>query len=190
MGDLRITTTPALIGIQTKTGRLEIQQPKADMELNIQHPKVEIHSEQVKVQIDQYECFAEAGLKNFIDLTRENAAFAKQKFAEAVDRIVRQGDEMVASLHKGVDMIPIHAEENAFERNRVDYNMDTIPKSRPRIDFIGGTVDIKAIEGRVDAQVRINKPIIDYTRGSVDIYLRQKNSINIEYVGNQLDVTG
>ncbi len=190
MGYLSITTTPALIGIKTTSAKQEIQQPKAEVKLNIQHPKVEIDSEQVQVRIDQYQCFAESGLKNYLDLTKDNAAFAQQKFSEAVARIVRQGDEMVENLHKGRDMIPIHAMENAIAKNSRQFNMVTMPKSCPKIDFVGGTVDINVVEGKVDIQVKTNKPIIDYNRGNVDIYLRQKNSIDIEYVDGKVDEIG
>ena len=69
--DLKITTTPALIGIQRTPGRQEIQQPKADMEMDIQEPRLEIDSELGQIRIDQYQCFAESGLKNFLDLTKD-----------------------------------------------------------------------------------------------------------------------
>ena len=159
------------------------------MEMDIQEPRLEIDSELGQIRIDQYQCFAESGLKNSIDLTEDNAAFAQQKFAQAVGRIVSQGDAMVASLSRGTDMIPIHAQENALAKNSREFNMVTMPRSRPQIDFVGGTVNINVIEGRVNLQTRANKPIIDYTRGNVDIYLRQKNSINIEYIGNQVNET-
>jgi hypothetical protein len=188
MNSLRISTVPALIGIQTTPGRMEIQQPKADVELNIEHPRVEIDSELGQVVIDQSQCFSESGLKNYSELTQDNIAYAKQKFSEAIARIVRQGDEMVMSLHKGTDMFAAHAMENALARNNSEFNMVTMPRSRPKIDFVGGTVEINVIEGRVSPDVRINKPIINFIRGNVDIYLRQRNSIHIEYIGNQMDL--
>ena len=188
--DLKITSTPALIGIQTNHGKLEIQQPKADMELNIEHPRLEIYSELGQIHIDQYQCFAESGLKNVFDLTLDMTAFAKQKFAQAVARIVRQGDDYVASLHRKTDMIPIHAKENALSRNSSEFNMVTMPRSRPKIDFSGGTVDINVIEGRVNLQVNVNKPIINANRTKVDIYLRQRNSVNIEFVEKRVNTLG
>lgn len=187
MNLLRITTKPALLGMETTPGKYDIQQPKADMQLNTQKPRLEMNTEHVQVLIDQYQCFAESGLKNYIDLTKDNVAFAQQKFSEAVARIVRQGDEMVSSLHKGQDMIPIHAQENIVAKNDKEFNMVTMPKSRPKIDFKGGTVEINVVEGKVDLQAKVNKPKINYNRGKLDIYLRQKNSVNIEYLGNQLN---
>ncbi|MBB6216414.1 hypothetical protein HNQ80_002514 [Anaerosolibacter carboniphilus] len=186
--DLRITSTPALIGINTIPWKVEIQQPKADVELNTQHPKVEIHSEQVQVQIDQSKCFSEAGLKPISELSKENADLGHQKVMEGIARRVRQGHEL-AAIHKGGNPIASHAAENAFHLDDKEFTFDLIPKSRPKIDFIGGTVDINVIEGKVDMEVQVNKPIIDFTRGKVEIYLRQRNSIQIEYVGNSLNVT-
>lgn len=184
--DLKITTTPAQIGIKTTPARLEIQQPKADVALNIEHPRVEIDSEPIQVQIDQYQCFAEAGLKNFLDLTKEGAQIAKNKAMQGIERIVSQGNAL-AAIHQGGNPIADQAEENAFHLDDAEFNFDLIPKSRPKIDFIGGEVDIKVIEGKVNPKVKVNKPIVDYTRGKVEIYLKQKNSINIEYVGKKFN---
>ena len=185
--DLRITTTPALIGIDRTPRKLEIQQPKADMALNIEQARVEINTEPGQVQIDQSQCFAEAGLKDIFELTRDNADFARQKAMEGIARIVRQGNDL-ANIHLGGNPIADQAEENSvFWANR-EFNFDLIPKSRPKIDFTGGTVDIQVVEGKVNPQVKVNKPVINFTPGNVGIYLRQKNSIEIEYVGNKLDV--
>ncbi|KXG76336.1 DUF6470 family protein [Thermotalea metallivorans] len=187
--NLRITTTPALIGIHTTKGSLEIQQPKADMELMIVHPKVEIHSQQIRVQIDQRQCFAEAGLKNILDMAIDTTAYAKQRVAEGIDRIVRQGNEL-ASIHLNTNPIADQAEENSMVFGNHEFNFDIIPKSRPKIDFVGGNVDIQIIEGKVNSEVQVNRPMINYIRGNTEIYLRQKNSIHMEYMGNHLDVKG
>ncbi|MFT9494655.1 DUF6470 family protein [Anaerosolibacter sp.] len=184
---LRISTTPALIGINRIPGKLDIQQPMVEMELNIEHPRVEIDTEPARVQIDQSQCFAEAGLKNFLDLTTDNAAYARQKSLEGIERVVRQGNEL-AAIHIEGNPIADQAEENSVFWNNREFNFDLIPKSRPKIDSIGGTVDVKLIEGKIDPQVKAQKPIINFTPGNVEIYLRQKNSIQIEYIGNKLDV--
>ncbi|MDK2919036.1 MAG: hypothetical protein PWQ37_1769 [Candidatus Petromonas sp.] len=183
---LKINTSPALIGINTTPGKMEITQPKADINMNTEHPRIEIHSEQVRVQIDQYQCFAEAGLKNYLDLTKETVQLAKQAAMQGIERIVRQGNEL-AAIENGLDPIPNQAEENAFELFKKEFNFDLIPKSRPKIDFKGGTVDIKVHEGKVNMDIKVNKPQINYTPGKVEIYLRQKNSIDIQYVGGNMD---
>ncbi|MEW9123763.1 MAG: DUF6470 family protein [Thermotaleaceae bacterium] len=184
--DLRITTTPALIGIDRRPGGFDMKSPKADMTLNIEHAKVEIHTEQGQVRIDQSQCFSEAGLKNVFELTADNASFSKQKLMETIERIVRQGKEMRAIENK-TDPIPFQAEENAFGWKQKSFAFDLIPKSRPKIDFVGGAVNIQVKEGKVNPQVQVNKPIVNYTPDKLDIYLRQKNSIQIEYIGTKFN---
>ena len=186
--DLRITTTRALLDIQRTSGKLEIQQPKAGMELDIEHPQLEMHTEHGQVIIDQRQCFAEAGLKNVFELTRENRDLAQQKLMQGLERIVRQGNEL-ASIHNNYDPIPDQAQENAYSLDDVEVNIGTIPMSRPKIDFTGGKVDIRVKEGKVNLQVKVNKPVIHFTPGKIEVYLKQKNSINIEYVGHKLNLS-
>ncbi len=183
---LRINTTNAMIGIQTTPGKMNISQPAPDVQMHTEHPRVEIESTLPKVQIDQSQCFAEAGLKNFLDLTRESAQIGQQALMRGIERRGRQGDDL-ANIQNGFQAIPNQAEENAFELFTKEFNIGTVPKSRPQIDLIEGQVNIQVREGKVNTNVKINKPIIDYTRGKVDIYLRQRNSIDIQYVGSSID---
>ena len=184
--DLRITTTTAILDIHRTPGKLEIQQPKADMEMDIQEPRLQIHTEHGQVIIDQSQCFAESGLKNPFDLTRDFAAFSRNKLLQTIEKITRQGNEL-SSIHNRYDPIPMQAEENAYIWDQVEFNIETMPKSRPEIDFKGGTVNIEVVEGKVNLSVRINKPIINFTYGKIDHYLKQKNSIQVEYVGKNLN---
>ncbi len=183
---LKITSTPALIGIKTTPGKLDIRQPKADVNMHTEHPKVEIKNDLPKVKIDQYQCFAEAGLKNFSDLNKEGAQLARQAAMEGIARRVRQGNEL-AAIETKTDPIPSQAEENAFELFNKEFNFDLVPKSRPKIELIRGKADITLHRGKVEMDVRVNKPIINYTRGKVEIYLKQRNSIEIEHIENRFD---
>lgn len=184
--DLRITTTPALIGIDRTPGGFDMQQPKADMALNIEHVKVEIQTQHGQVRIDQSQCFSEAGRKPISEVAADTSSFSRQKLMEAIERIVRQGKDMRAIENKA-DPIVNHAEENAFGWKNKEFAFDLIPKSRPKIDFVGGEVDIQVREGKVNLQVQVNKPIVNYTPDKLDIYLRQRNSIQIEYMGTKFN---
>lgn len=186
---IQIRTTNAQIGIQTTNAKLEIQQPKADVQMKTQHARVEIESEQAKVQIDQSACFAEAGLKNYLELTKHNASFAKQRAQQGIARIVRQGNEFI-NIQNKTDAVARQAEENAFQLFEKDFNVGLMPKSRPKISFTEGKANIKPIMGKVEINVNVNKPIVNYRKGNVEVYLKQKNSINIEYTGKEFNLLG
>jgi len=50
---------------------MEIETQNARFKLHQNHAKVEIETELPKIEIDQYEAFASAGLKNHLDLARK-----------------------------------------------------------------------------------------------------------------------
>lgn len=186
---IQITTTPAQIGIQQTPGKLNIQQPESDIRMHTQLPHVDIHTDPIKVQIDQYPCFAEEGLKNNRDFAKQYAELGKRKALEGIARITRQGNEL-AAIHQDSCTIAHQAEENAFSSHNVECNIDIIPKNRPKIDFIGGTVAIQSIDGKVDLKVKVNPPKIHFTPGKIAIYLRQKNHMHIEYLGRKFNHHG
>jgi hypothetical protein len=181
---LRITTTNALLGINSTPSKISIVQPKADFEMSIEHPILEIHTEQIKVQIDQQQCFNESGLKDFATLTRDNAAEAKQAVFEGIARRVGEGNRM-ADIKNSSDAIAEIAFSNSFTQHVFD--IVSMPKSRPQIDFIGGTVDITVHEGSVNINSNINMPIIDVQVGDVEIFSKQYPDVKIEYLRNKLD---
>lgn len=105
--------------------------------LNIQttYPKVYIDRKLPKVTIDQYECFAEAGLKNNADFSKEYVEYSKSKASEAIEQIVYEGDRMAMIENRMPDAIPEIAFENSIKEK--DWNMNMIPESRPKIDIDG-----------------------------------------------------
>lgn len=182
---IRVSKTDGLIGINTTPARMSIQQPKADFELNIKDPKLEIHTEHVQVRIDQRQCFNESGLKDYATLTRDMAMEAKQAVMEGISRRVEEGN-FKASIQSGSKAVAEIAFNSSFDQHVFD--LETMPKSRPEIDFVGGTVDIRVDEGYVDIKSKPNRPVIDVEIGDVEIYMRQYPDIKFEYAGNEVDV--
>lgn len=182
---LRITRTDALIGINTTPTKLSITQPKANFEMRIEDPKLDIHTEQVKVIIDQQQCFNESGLKDFETLSRDHAMEGKQAVFEGIGRRVNEGN-MKGDIKNGGNAIAEIA-FNSFFTHHV-FDIESMPKSRPKIDFVGGTVDIRVDEGFVEMESKAYTPIIDVQIGDVEIFMKQKPEIKVEYVGNEVDV--
>jgi hypothetical protein len=181
---IRITKTDALMGINTTPTRISIKQPRADFELDIDHLKVEINTKQILVQIDQQQCFNESGLKDYKTLRSDNVAEAKQAVLEGIARRVDEGNRM-ADIKNSADAIAEIAFDNSFTQHVFD--VVSMPKSRPLIDFVGGTVDITIHEGTVDVKSKPNKPIVDVQAGDVEIFLRQRPELSFKYTGNKLD---
>lgn len=184
--NIRISTQNALIGIDTTNGQFSIRQNQWPMKVSSTQGKLYLETEDPVLLIDQRQCFAEAGLKSSIDLSREGAAKGRAAALRATARIASEGKEM-ADVHKG-RAIPRQAARRLRKNPQV--NFDMIPKSRPDIKVIKGEVRGAFQKGEVNVRTDNIKPDIYYQRGNLNIYLKQKSDIKIDYLGNNLDVYG
>lgn len=174
----QIKSTPGLIGINTISAKLSIRQPRGRQEIS--QPKAELYIERElpRVIIDQYQCFAEAGLKNPTDFAKDNGQWSYKCFLEAIARYNEEGD-MLAQIEKGSNPFPVIAENRAFPR--YDFNIDFIPRSRPKID-VTGYLNMRWKINKPLINYEVRKPIVDYERGKVEIFMRQWPSLEIKYI--------
>jgi hypothetical protein len=173
----------AKIGMQTTPGKLTIEKEDAKLSIKQDSPKVNMKVDMPKVQIDQYECFAEAGLKNMADLTDEITGYAKQNVMKYMAKRSSDGDRMAAIENKS-DVIAEIARSDMYDQT--DFNMGIIPTSRPKITVTGGLEiepepTAQGVLNGVEYQVEPAKININYIRGKLDIYLSQKASIEFRY---------
>ncbi len=173
---LQIRTTWAKLGMESQKAQIEIEQPKyPQLDIQTQPLSLEMRSTPPRILIDQSRCFAESGIKGNGELISDNASYGFQKGLEAIGRIVDQGNQM-ADFHRG-DPIPDQAIDNAYDQFLREWNMVTMPRSRPDIQVIEGNVDIQVNEARV-INNSVPQPVrLTYRPGSLNIYLAQRNSI-------------
>ncbi|MFZ5945236.1 MAG: DUF6470 family protein [Bacillota bacterium] len=175
---LQIRTTAGLIGINSSLGRQSIQQFRGEQ--IIRQPKAEMHIDQElpKVLIDQYQCFAEAGLKKPLDLLKEVSQYTYKKIMENIAAKCQEGD-MLAQIEKGGNPLKEIARQSSFPQ--YDFNIDFIPKSKPKIE-VTGYLNIKWEIKQPEIFYEVKKPVIDYQPGKVEISMRQWPDIEMRYV--------
>lgn len=180
---LRITTTNAQLAIETRKAQMNMNSTQPKLNINKVDTRLEMESELPKVLIDQYQCFAEAGLKNNMDILLEAKQLAMQKAAEYTAKIVADGNRL-AAIESGDNPIPDFAERDAFPEKEFGYG--TIPTSRPKID-VKGHLTIKPVHGKLEFNNEPGSLNVDVTPHEVNIYLKQKPSVEIEYLGEKVD---
>lgn len=180
---LRITTTPALIGIRIQPAKVEMESPRPLLEMRWQKPQLNIEVEPVRVHIDQYECFAELGYKNFLDLARAEAQRGYQRVLEYIAQTAQDGDRL-AAIELGGNPIADIAEERSYDVP--DAEPITLPIPKPRF-YVTGGVSINFHPGKIHFNAIVSPVRFKVAPHRVDIYLRQYPSITIEYVGHHID---
>lgn len=186
---LVIQSQPALIGLQTTNAQMNLKNPLPSIEIETTPGSLNAHNTLPKVEIDQSQCFSESGLKGIFELTAENAQYSVQQMLASTGRIAAQGDELTM-ISSGANIIAEQGYSNAFDQFDRDWNMVTMPQSRPKITLKEGGVTFNPTPAKVTITPRLTKPEMDYKPGKVDVYLRQKNSIDIQFEGLNLDLKG
>ncbi|MCM8900474.1 hypothetical protein KVG29_04435 [Caldicoprobacter algeriensis] len=180
---LCITTTPALIGIRTQPSRVEIKSSQPLVEMKRQPPRLNMETEPVRVHIDQYECFAELGYKNFLDLARAQAQKGYQRLMEYIAQTAQDGDRL-AAIELGGNPIADIAKEKSYHIPEAE--SVKLPFPKPKF-YVTGGVSIDYQPGKVHFNVVVHPVRYRVTPHKVEIYMRQYPSITIEYVGHYID---
>jgi len=188
---ISITQVHAKIGIERTPSKLEMESRMARLELKQKHAKVNIRTELPRVEIDQYECFASAGLKKPIDLSREAAQRAYQHVLEYIGKVAEDGDRF-AAMELGGSPIADIAERDAYPE--YEFNIDFIPKARPKITIKGGDVQIdpernsEGVNNGVEGKFIPGDLKINYTPTRIRVYMRQYNQIKFDYRGQNVNI--
>lgn len=186
---LSIQTTDTQLGIHRTPGKWNIESQNATLHFRTKQAKVKLNTELPMVVIDQYECFATAGLKNNYDLTKSLAQKAYQQVMEYIGKTASDGNAL-AAIENGGNPIRDIAVRDAYPEHT--FGIDSIPKARPKITITGG-VDIEWEGANHGARIGIEGQYnpgflsIDYRPSDIEIYVRQYPKINIEYLGSEID---
>ncbi|MCX7923036.1 MAG: DUF6470 family protein [Clostridia bacterium] len=187
---LTISQTFAQIGIERTQSKFEISTQSAKLEVNYKQAKVNIDSELPRVIIDQREAFASAGLKNYLELTKEAARRGIQQALEYIGNTAADGDQLAAIENKG-NPIPAIAEKNAYPVH--EFNIDCIPKVGPKIEVTGSLKieperNWEGANNGVHGDYTPPRLDVNYTPQKLNIFLKQYASISFDYQPKNVDI--
>lgn len=187
---LEMRQTSAKIGINTKQATLEQRQAPAT--LSIEQPKGNLSMETVaaRLEIDSTQAMIEAGRIPAFESVQRYAEYGRQMGQQAVGRAasegdqlmrIEQGDNAVARVAKSRDMPPAEVTTLGF-----------IPRSlnRVKINYTPSEVRVDYTAEKPRIEVQINRPELNVTEGTVDIYLREQNQLDMWPVGGIFDGEG
>lgn len=183
--DLRISTQPALIGLNIEKPAIKLEIQDAEIDLQTSCAQVQLEIPKPKVNIDMTQCHQDAGYFKPEAWMRE---MSQQSFAdgmEGIARIARRGDAL-ADISSGANIASVVRSE-AAARNSVDFNITAVPKQPPEITAETYPVQIDVKEGEYNLNVNPGNFTNQTQWANVKMYLLQEPSIKIECVGNSFD---
>jgi hypothetical protein len=177
---IRIQSTPTKIEMSTTKGELSIEQPKGD--LQIEQPKANMNITRIpgKLTIDQTQARADVDLKSVRRRIEEAAQLGKQDLLAGIARRAQEGEELM-KIENGFGAIASIAKRNS-EGPKKEFNIGFIPKAGSvKISYDPGKVEVNATPNMPIIKYAINKPIINFYPGKVNIDLKEYASLKIDF---------
>lgn len=174
---VQIRQTYAKLGIDADLGKYTIKQPRPQVEISTKEATLDTKYREGNQSIDQSDAWAALGKGSASQFTERVASEAKNLALQGIAKRAEAGNRLWA-IHQGGNPIADMAAESFFEDFKFNYEgpFSTAPV---KIQYTPNRPEVQYQPGSVKIDVKVNHPEINYEKGKLDIYLQQRNSIEL-----------
>ncbi len=184
---LQITTIPISIEIKVTNAKFEAaetKQPKVN--ITTENGGYVMKAEPLRINIDTYQARKSLGYGNMTDgdMLKQKASEGFTLAFQGTARVASQGDQ----LARGMSPADI-AIQNARAGATIETIMEFLPKEGADITFDGGKLNIDYQMGSQEFDWDIAQRVpMEFIPGSVELIVRDRPRVEIEYIGGPLYV--
>lgn len=184
---LQITTIPISIEIKVTNAKFEpseTKQPKVN--ITTENGEFVMKAEPLRINIDTYQARKSMGYGNMTDgdMLKQKASEGFTLAFQGTARVTSQGTQ----LARGMSPADI-AIQNARAGATVETIMEFLPKEGADITFDGGKLNIDYQVGSQEFDWDIAQRVpMEFIPGSVELIVRDRPRVEIEYIGDPLYV--
>ena len=156
---LNIQTVPISMKFHVENAKLELEQPRATLDITRDRKGLTIESEPIRVKLDTFNARSSAGMKSVRTAIEEAADRGQRLGYEAIGRIAEDGNFLM----------DIHLKSNtvgALAAKNMDLTLDTmigfIPSEGPDISWTGPDLQMKYEMDKLTFDWRVNGPNITF----------------------------
>ena len=154
MNVLKITSTPIKLSMTSQRARLEAQLPSPHVNMEQTPGSIQMHSQNIKVNIDTYEQRQSLGRRTSQDFLAYQADKGKAAAQDATARYVQVGNQM-AQIQKGANIPDIICMQMSSQMQpRTD--LEAMPLPPPDISWTPGSLEMKYTPSSIEFE-RISK---------------------------------
>ncbi|WP_175640281.1 DUF6470 family protein [Metabacillus schmidteae] len=177
---IRLESTNAQISIESRSATTQVQQQKADMSIEQPKANLSFRTNPGKLTIDQTQARADVEIKSVFHSIEENTQEGKQGWSTGIKRIVQEGEELM-KIENGGNPIATQAQRNGYKPMK-EFGIGFVPSvGSVKINYQPAVVEITITPNKPIISVAVNKPILDYQAGNVEINIAKKNDLKIDF---------
>ncbi|WP_107840223.1 DUF6470 family protein [Metasolibacillus meyeri] len=183
---IQIQTTDIQMNWKIHDPVQRIRQPRAEQTISQPPATVRIHTTPSNLQIDSSDARRDLGYFPTGEMIKRYAQEGRQEMLKGLSRRVREGRQMMLSAGKGQGGAVIQqiAKQNTGPKRPGPYNIKFVPSiGSVKIKYTPATVDVNITRNEPKIDVKVNKPIHDYTPGKVTGTMTQRPRVDIDVIG-------
>ncbi len=183
--DLRIIQQPALVGLDIHKPAIKLNTTLPYLDIKTTPVSLQIDNPSAKLEIDWTQCRADMGLKTPPAVCRENAQLSLSQGLEAIGTIAAEVDTL-GNIEAPTSVGQLVASRLQAE-SEVDYNVALMPEHPPQVNVETNGVEVTLEPQEVNCNLQRGILENKTAWAKVDMYLLQKPSINVEWIGSYYD---
>lgn len=183
MNDLRLSIrqTYAAIGMETERAQQQMESLPGEQTIHQQPAVMNFESTAAQLTVDSSEAWQALGVGPNLDWNSRIYSQMQSIFLEGLAQQVAEGRRMMDTSNPRSAFADL-AKDALFRPNPVNYQVGTPDFNNVRVHFSEAQVMTKIEPSQVEISYTPHKPTITASQGKLDIYLRQKNSIDINVI--------
>lgn len=185
---IRISQVNAQIGLKRIDPVQEIQQIPAQLSMKQQPAKMSIERKAAVLEINQDQARSDVNMKTRTEFMADITADAKQAALEAIGQISMEGDQMAAIERKSDAIVSLSSDKGT--PLPAETGIVFIPSpGAVKINYTPAELKINWEQGGVETDFIPHKTIHNYTPGKTEVYLKQRQQLEIDFVGLNINNT-
>lgn len=179
---LQISTQMARIGMKQQFASIEMKQPKADISIEQPMADISMQTKRGKLTIDQSQVWEEMNVMNTLRWNEKVSREALQIVKEGTARRAEDGAQLI-DIHTNVNPFVEQAKVNGH-RHPKTLSVKYVPSPLAiKYSYEPSEVNINVQENKPIVNVEVNKPNITFHKGTVNIWMENYPTIDIDIVG-------
>ncbi|MDQ0891968.1 hypothetical protein QFZ81_007056 [Paenibacillus sp. V4I9] len=174
---LSIHQTFAQIGLDTQKAQLSIESPRGQLEVKQEAASVEITSPKGELSVDSSAAWSALGKGDHLEWMNQIYSQLQSVALQAIGKIVEDGNRMAMITNPSNPFAEIAANQ-MNELNPVQY-VGEASNLNVKLNYEMRKPEINITPHKAEIQYTPQKPQVSYTPANIDIYVKQKNSIEI-----------
>ena len=178
MMQVRISTQPTRLALQTRDAFLDQRSQRAQIRISRQNAQVDVQQSEVRLSVESSACRAARGIYDSAGFSDQMAQQGREGLRNAIAQYVQTGNRLARISSSANTIAQILADRNLDQTQPVSIGWGFVP--RPEIRFEVQPLAMNWSEPQLNYQVQSADVTGTYTPGEVDIRVAQYADIDIQ----------